>query len=43
MSIAEVARIYHLERERAAELSDIPRISPEWINFAAAEVTKRSE
>jgi MOSC domain-containing protein YiiM len=43
MSIAEVARIYHLERERAAELLDVPRIGPDWSSFAAAEVTKGSD
>ncbi len=43
MSVSEVAKIYHEERERAAELLDVPRIAPEWIRFAHAELAKRSD
>ena len=43
MSVSEVAKIYHEERARAAELLDVPRIAPEWIRFAHAELAKRSD
>ena len=42
ISCAEIAKIYHSERHRAAELLDIPRIAPEWIRFAEAEVAKQA-
>ncbi|MBT8241852.1 MAG: MOSC domain-containing protein [Acidimicrobiia bacterium] len=43
MSVGEIARIYHQERERAAELLDVSRISPEWVRFADAELAKLSD
>lgn len=42
MSCKEIARIYHSERARAAELLDVPGIAPEWIRFANAEIAKQS-
>ncbi|MFW2382293.1 MAG: MOSC domain-containing protein [Acidimicrobiales bacterium] len=43
MSVGEVARIYHQDRQRAAELLDVPHISPEWIKFATAELSKQAD
>jgi MOSC domain-containing protein YiiM len=42
MSVGEVALIYSRQPERAAELLDVPRIAPEWIRFASAELAKRT-
>ncbi len=43
MSVSDVALIYNREPERAAELLDVPRIAPEWIRFATAELAKRPD
>lgn len=43
VSCQEIARIYHSERHRAAELLTVPRIAPEWIRFAEAEIAKQAD
>ena len=42
MSMRDIAKVYHEDRHRAADLLDVQRIAPEWTRFARAELAKRS-